>query len=117
MSFPLKPLSNYVVIEVQQKKKSKLVMPDTVQKPMTPNDVNVVVVAVSEDTDLEGRLMVRNVKVGDKVILDNTVIHTGMALLVKGKEYVVVRENNIIAIDTTTAEDEEEEMPALTLVN
>ena len=117
MSFTLKPLSNYVVIEVQKKQRSKILIPDTVQKPMTPEDVDAVVVAISEDVDLEGRPMVRTVKVGDKVILDNTVVHTGMALLVKKKEYVVVRENNIIAIDTATADDEIEDLPTMALVN
>jgi co-chaperonin GroES (HSP10) len=100
-AFPFKPLSNYIVIEVVQKSKGNIVIPETVKKQLTADEADCIVVAVSEEKEKDGTPMVRNVKVGDSVILDNMVMHTGQAIMIQKKEYVIVRETSLIGIQIT----------------
>ena len=107
MSIPFKPLSNYIVLDVVKRKAKmlgSLLMPETAE--MTHLDSTVI--AVSEDKDDSGKSYVRNVQVGDKVIFDTM---GGFSIILEGKEYIVIRENQVIGI--TYEEIDEEEQPEI----
>ena len=103
--FAFKPLSNYIVIDVVPRGKSKILTPETVKVPLDKSDC--IVVAVSEEKDKDDKPMVRNVKLDDRVLLAPTVAHTGAAMMLGKKGYVVVRETEILGIMTGEVEDEE----------
>ena len=48
-----------------------------------------------------GHQWLRILKLVISVILDNMVMHTGQAIMIKKKEYVIVRETSIIGIQIT----------------
>ena len=73
-----------------------------------------IVVAVSEEKEKDGTPMVRAIKVGDAVILGAMVAHTGSTILIKKKEYIVVRESELLGIIKYDKEDEEEEIELVT---
>ena len=103
------PLSNYIVIEnIKEESKSGIIIPDTVKQPPLQGKSKNTVVTISEEKDKDGKPMVRNVKVGDNVLLSLNVQHTGQAILLNEKEYIVVRENDVLGI----LEGEEEETEA-----
>ncbi|MCC5889447.1 MAG: co-chaperone GroES [Alkalibacterium sp.] len=91
----LKPLGNRVLLEVkkqEEKTASGLVLPDSAkEKPQTA-----VVVAVGE-----GRLMDNGghaampVEVGDEVLFEK---YAGSEVKYQGKEYLVVKDSDLIAI-------------------
>ena len=92
----LKPLEDRVIIRaVQEEEKtaSGIVLPDTAkEKPMMGE-----VVAVGDgkwDEDGEKRIPV-DVKVGDKVIYGK---YSGTEVTVSGKEYLILRESDILAV-------------------
>jgi co-chaperonin GroES (HSP10) len=114
-TFPFKPLSNFIVIQVIPKKKSNIIMPDTAQKQLTPGDVECKVVAISEQKEKDGTPMVRFIKIGDNVVFGANVRHTGEALMIKKQEYIIVRETDIIGLQVGDFVDEEK--VELTLVN
>ena len=109
--FKFEPLSNYVVIDVVPRGGKKIIAPETVKVPIDMSDC--IVVAISIEKEKDGTPMIRNVKVGDKVILSPTVIHTGATFMLSKKEYVCVRETEILGI--LTGEPEEAEVNILTL--
>ena len=90
----LKPLSNYIVCDIIETD-SKIV---TLDKKRLPRDrVSFIVIRISEDTDLNGKPLIRTVKVGDNVIPD-TNQGLGTILKIDNKEVLVIRETQILGI-------------------
>ncbi|MCI6158539.1 MAG: co-chaperone GroES [Selenomonadaceae bacterium] len=91
----IKPLGERVVIEVSEadaKTASGIVLPDTAkEKPQKG-----VVVAVGKGKVLDNGTRVEpEVKVGDAVIFSK---YSGTEVKVEGKDYLVVRESDILAV-------------------
>ena len=90
-----KPLSDRVIIEPQeaeQKTRSGIVLPDSAQeKPQIGKIINIGPGKVSD----EGKLIPMTVKPGDMVIYPK---YGGTEIKVDNKEYLIVRENDILAI-------------------
>jgi len=90
----LKPLADRVVIEVQkqeEKTQSGIVLPDTAkEKPMQGK-----VVAVGKGSIENGKLVPMEVKVGDLILYSK---YAGTEVKVDNKEYLIMRQNDILAI-------------------
>jgi chaperonin GroES len=94
--FPFQPLSNYIVLELQEPKErvtgSGVVIPENVMQ----KTISTQVVAISTDTDpTTGLSLVRTVKVGDNVIFD---VRGGQLIDVEGEDYLVLRESELYGI-------------------
>jgi len=113
--FPLNLLSNYVAVEMVPKKKSVILTPETVKPAL--NTMELRIVAISDEKEKDGTPMVRIAKVGDKVILNTMVLHTGQEIIIAKKPYVVVRETELVGIFRPDYAEPEEQAPILTLVN
>ena len=90
----IKPLGDRVVIEVSEgdvKTASGIVLPDTAKE--KPQKGPVVAVGAGEYKD--GNRVPMDVKVGDAVIFSK---YAGTEVKVDGKDYLVVRQNDILAI-------------------
>ena len=91
----IKPLGERVVIEVVQsdvKTASGIVLPDTAKE--KPQEGTVVAVGEGKMLD-NGTRVAPAVKAGDKVIFSK---YSGTQVKVEGKDYLVVRESDILAI-------------------
>ena len=89
-----KPLSNYILIEFivkKGRKKGNLHIPETAERKVLDSTV----VAISEEKLPDGTPMVKNVKVGDKVIFN---IHTGEVIDVYDAQYLCLRETELFGI-------------------
>ncbi len=91
----LKPLGDRVIIEVakeEEKTISAIVLPGSAQeKPQTGS-----VIAVGEGRILEnGSTVAVSVKVGDTVLFEK---YAGTEVKYDGKEYLVVKEHDIVAV-------------------
>ncbi|MCT8136598.1 co-chaperone GroES [Anaerobacillus sp. CMMVII] len=91
----LKPLGDRIVIEqveTEEKTASGIVLPDTAkEKPQEGR-----VVAVGSGRVLEsGERVALEVKEGDKVIFSK---YAGTEVKLDGKEYLILRENDVLAI-------------------
>lgn len=91
----LKPLGNRVLLEVkkeEEKTASGLVLPDSAkEKPQTAT-----VIAVGEGRVLDnGQRATMEVSVGDTVVFEK---YAGSELKYDGKDYLVVKDTDIIAI-------------------
>ncbi len=90
----IKPLFDKVVVEavtVEEKTKSGFFLPSSAQeKPQT-----CVVVAVGPGGVVDGKEVVMQVKVGDKVLYSK---YAGSEFKIDGKEVVIVRQADILAI-------------------
>ncbi|QOY37816.1 co-chaperone GroES [Anaerobacillus isosaccharinicus] len=91
----LKPLGDRIVIEqveTEEKTASGIVLPDTAkEKPQEGR-----VVAVGSGRILEsGERVALELKEGDKVIFSK---YAGTEIKVDGKEYLILRENDVLAI-------------------
>jgi chaperonin GroES len=94
--FPFQPLSNYIVLELQEPKErvtgSGVIIPENVMQ----KTISTQVVAISTDTDpTTGLSLVRTVKVGDNVIFD---VRGGQLIDVEGEDYLVLRESELYGI-------------------
>ena len=90
----IKPLGDRVVIEVSEgdvKTASGIALPDTAKE--KPQKGMVVAVGAGEYKD--GNRVPMEVKVGDAVIFSK---YAGTEVKVDGKDYLVVRQNDILAI-------------------
>ena len=112
-----KPLSNYVVVENIRTEVSSIVIPETVAKPTIKDKSKNIVVTVSEEKDKDGKPMVRNVKVGDNVMLSINVQHTGQTIHINKTDYIVVREGDILGILEGEEEKDETKVDVLHIVN
>ena len=90
----LKPLADRVVIklvEAEEKTKSGIILTGAAkEKPEVAE-----VLAVGPGGMVDGKEVVMNVKVGDKVITSQ---YAGTKVTLEDVEYVVVRQNDILAI-------------------
>ena len=91
----LKPLADRVVIKpspAEEKTKGGIILPDTAkEKPVVGEVVAVGPGKVTED----GKKVVPEVKVGDKVLYGK---YSGTEVTVEGDEYLIMREADIFAI-------------------
>ena len=89
------PLGDRVIVEPQSPEtttKSGIVLPDTAQE--KPQSGTVVAVGPGKISD-EGKTLPMHVKIGDVVIYAK---YGGTELKVDGKDYLLVRESDILAI-------------------
>lgn len=91
----IKPLSNYIFVETfneEKTTKSGIFIPaSTEEKPIVGN---VIAIGPGKTTD-DGKLIPLSVKVGDKVLFTK---FTPNEIKIDEKEYLVVREDDILAI-------------------
>ncbi|MBE3549958.1 MAG: Heat shock protein 60 family co-chaperone GroES [Brockia lithotrophica] len=90
----LKPLSDRVVVEPLEREERTaggIVLPDTAKE--KPQEGRVVAVGPGRYED--GKLVPMEVKVGDRVIFSK---YAGTEVKVKDKEYLILREADILAI-------------------
>ena len=91
----IKPLGERVVIEVAEsdvKTASGIVLPDTAKE--KPHKGTVVAVGAGKLLD-NGERAAMEVKVGDGVIFSK---YSGSEVKVEGKDYLIVRESDILAV-------------------
>ena len=90
----LKPLADRVVIkmvEAEETTKSGIILAGSAkEKPQVAE-----VVAVGPGGNVDGKDIVMHVKVGDKVITGK---YTGTEVKLDGEEYIIVRQNDILAV-------------------
>lgn len=91
----LKPLSDHVVIEPlkEEKKKGNIILPDTVEK--EKSEKGKVVAVGPGKIDSSGKKIPMEVKKGDTVVFTKYGPHD---VKVEGKEYLIVRQEDILAI-------------------
>ena len=91
----LKPLGDRLVVKAapnEEKTKGGLVLPDTVKEKPVEGEV----VAVGQGKVLEnGTRQPMEVKVGEGVIFSK---YSGSEVKVEGKDYLIVRESDILAV-------------------
>jgi chaperonin GroES len=95
MSIEFKPLADRVIIEPESAEKvtqSGIVLPESSKE--RPQTGKVLVAGPGKTTD-EGKLIPMSVKAGDVVIYAK---YGGTELKLQGKEYLIVRESDILAV-------------------
>ncbi len=96
-----KPVSNYIVVELvirEGRTKGGIIIPETVGKKYLDRAI---VRAISEDVDITGQPMIRNVKVGDSIAFP---AHSGEMIVIEEKDYALMRESEIYGIYTNVTE-------------
>ncbi|WP_458414963.1 co-chaperone GroES [Schinkia sp. CFF1] len=91
----LKPLGDRVVIELveaEEKTASGIVLPDTAKE--KPQEGRVVAVGTGRVLD-NGEKVALEVKEGDRIIFSK---YAGTEVKFEGKEYLIIRENDVLAI-------------------
>ena len=94
MAVSIKPLEDRIVVEplaAEQTTASGLVIPDTAQE--KPQEAEVI--AVGPGGIVDGKEVVMQVQVGQKVIYSK---YAGTEVKLDGQEYIIVRQNDILAI-------------------
>ena len=92
----IKPLSDHILIEPikeEEKTKSGIFLPDTAQKEK-PEQGLVIAVGQGKKTD-DGKIVPVSVKAGDKVLFTK---YGPNEIKIEGKEYLIAREDDILAI-------------------
>lgn len=92
----LKPLGNKIILEAvskEEKTKSGIIIPDTVDKDK-PEQGKVLAVGPGK-TDENGKRIPPDVKVGDTVLFSK---YSPTEIKIEGKEYLVVSDEDIMAI-------------------
>jgi len=92
----LRPLGDRVIVEPitpEEKTKGGIILPDTASKEK-PMEGKIVAVGNGARDD-KGSLVAMEVKAGDKVIFGK---YSGTDVKVEEKEYLILRENDILAI-------------------
>ena len=95
MGLKLKPLEDRVVVEpkeAEDKTASGIILPDTAQE--KPQEATVVAMGPGKASD-SGTIVKMTVKVGDKVLYGK---YSGTEVTVDEKEYLIMRESDILAI-------------------
>lgn len=90
----IRPLGDRALVErveADQKSPGGIVIPGAKEKPQE----GLVIAAGPGSRDKDGKVHPLNVKVGDKIIFGK---YSGSEVKLEGKEYVVVREDDIIGI-------------------
>jgi len=96
MSINLKPLGDRVVIQpkkAEEKTSSGIYLPSTASK---EKPISGVVVAVGGGKTIDGNKIPLEVKVGDNVIYSE---YAGTEIKVNDEKYLIVREDDILAIN------------------
>ncbi len=90
----IKPLRDHVLLEavVQEQKRGGIILPDTVSKERPEKGT---VVATGPGKVVDGKLVAMAVKKGDTVLFTKYGPHE---LKIDGKEYLIAREEDILAI-------------------
>ncbi len=92
----IKPLSDHILIEPikeEEKTKSGIFLPDTAQKEK-PEQGLVIAVGQGKKTD-DGKIVPVSVKTGDKVLFTK---YGPNEIKIDGKEYLIAREEDILAV-------------------
>jgi len=92
----LKPLNNHVIVKAYSKEeitKSGIVLPDTMDKEK-PEQGEVIAIGPGKLTD-SGQRAEMTVKTGDKVVFKK---YSPDDIKIDGEEYLVINENDILAI-------------------
>lgn len=95
MSFSYQPLSDRIIIEpesAEEVTRSGIVLPDAAQE--KPQSGTVIAVGPGRVSD-EGKTIPMTVKEGDTVVYAK---YGGTEIKVNGKEYLIVRESDILAV-------------------
>ena len=95
MALNIKPLADRVVVEAaaaEEKSTGGIILPDTVQE--KPQQGTVVAVGPGKASDA-GTIITMTVKNGDKVLYGK---YSGSEVTHDGKEYLIMRESDILAI-------------------
>lgn len=90
----LKPLGDKVIIkevEVEETTKSGIVLPGSAKEKSGIAEV----VAVGPGGNIDGKEIIMNVKVGDRVICSK---YTGTEIKYEGVEYSIVKQSDILAV-------------------
>ena len=90
----VKPLADRVIvkpIEVEEKTKSGIVLPDTAKEKPQEGEV----VAVGPGRYEDGKLIPMNVKQGDRVLFAK---YAGTEIKIDDEEYLIMRESDILGI-------------------
>ncbi len=91
----VRPLGDRVLVkplEVEEKKKGGIIIPDTAKE--KPQEGKVVAVGKGKITE-EGKTLPLDVKVGDKILFGK---YAGNEIKIEDKDYLIVREEDILAI-------------------
>ncbi len=91
----IKPLSNRVVLknlEAEETTKGGIILAGAAKE--KPQVAEVIAVGEGEKTQ-EGKIIPMTVKIGNKVIISK---YSGTEVKLDGEEYVIVKENDILAI-------------------
>lgn len=95
MALNIKPLADRVVVEAaaaEEKSSGGIILPDTAQE--KPQQGTVLAVGPGKASDT-GTIVKMTVKVGDKVLYGK---YSGTEVNHDGKEYLIMRESDILAI-------------------
>ena len=95
MAMKIQPLADRImvkVLEAKEKTKGGIVLPDTAKE--KPQEAEVVSVGKGKVSD-EGKLIAPEVKVGDKILFGK---YSGTEISVDETEYLILREEDILAI-------------------
>ena len=90
----IQPLADRIVVKVLEAKevtKGGIVLPDTAQE--KPQEAEVI--AVGKGKTCDGKLVTPEVKAGDKILFGK---YTGTEITMDGKEYLILKEEDILAI-------------------
>jgi len=90
-----KPLGDRILVKPkksEEKTASGIVLPDTAKE--KPQEGEVIAVGPGAKND-EGKRIVMDVKVGDKVLYSK---YSGTEVKINGKEHLIIRESDILAI-------------------
>ncbi|MGE4272942.1 MAG: co-chaperone GroES [Desulfitobacterium sp.] len=90
----IKPLADRVVIKalpMEEKTKSGIIMPDTAKEKPQEGEI----VAVGPGKVEKGERIALDVKVGDRVIYSK---YAGTEVKYDGQEYLILKENDILAV-------------------
>ena len=91
----IQPLADRIMVKVLEAKevtKGGIVLPDTAKE--KPQEAEVIAVGKGKVSD-EGKVIPPEVKVGDKVLFGK---YSGTEITVDGKEYLILKEEDILAI-------------------
>lgn len=95
MALNIKPLADRVVVEAaaaEEKSSGGIILPDTAQE--KPQQGTVLAVGPGKASDT-GTIVKMTVKIGDKVLYGK---YSGTEVNHEGKEYLIMRESDILAI-------------------
>ncbi len=91
----VRPLGDRVLVkplEVEEKKKGGIIIPDTAKE--KPQEGKVVAVGKGKITE-EGKVLPLDVKVGDKILFGK---YSGNEIKIDDEDYLIVKEEDILAI-------------------